>query len=51
MILLCAQKEKDIDDPGTRDLYETGTVAVIMRMLKLPDSRIRYPTCLELQRW
>ncbi len=41
MILLCAQKEKDCEDPGNRDLYETGTVAVIMRMLKLPDSRIR----------
>jgi len=41
MILLCAQKEKDIEEPKAKDLYTTGTVAVIMRMLKLPDSRIR----------
>ena len=41
MILLCAQKEKDVDKPGTKDMYRIGTVAVIMRMLKLPDNRIR----------
>ncbi len=41
MILLCAQKEKDNDNPGGKDLYRVGTVAVIMRMLKLPDSRVR----------
>ncbi|HEY3175303.1 MAG TPA: endopeptidase La [Candidatus Polarisedimenticolia bacterium] len=41
MILLCAQKEKEVEKPGSRDLYRIGTVAVIMRMLKLPDNRIR----------
>jgi len=41
MILLSAQKEKDTDSPGSKDLYRIGTVAVIMRMLKLPDSRVR----------
>ena len=41
MILLTAQKDKDNDDPEGEDLYTTGTVAVIMRMLKLPDGRIR----------
>ena len=41
MILLTAQKDKDNDDPDGVDLYTTGTVAVIMRMLKLPDGRIR----------
>ncbi len=41
MILLVAQRDKDEEDPATEDLYETGTVAVIMRMLKLPDERIR----------
>ncbi len=29
------------DNPGGEDLYEVGTAAVIMRMLKLPDGRIR----------
>nr|NIN70599.1 AAA family ATPase [Gemmatimonadota bacterium]NIO64502.1 AAA family ATPase [Gammaproteobacteria bacterium]NIR20905.1 AAA family ATPase [Gammaproteobacteria bacterium] len=41
MILLTSQKDKDNDDPEGDDLFTTGTVAVIMRMLKLPDGRIR----------
>ena len=41
MILLTAQKDKDEEDPDSSDLFEIGTVAVIMRMLKLPDGRIR----------
>src|SRR3989449_7356259 len=41
MVLLLAQKDKDVDQVGERDLYRVGTVAVIMRMLKLPDNRIR----------
>ena len=41
MILLAAQKKQDQEDPGPEDVYQMGTVAVIMRMLKLPDGRIR----------
>ena len=41
MILLTAQRDKDEEDPKSGDLHEIGTVAVIMRMLKLPDERIR----------
>ena len=41
MILLTAQRDKDVEDPEQEDLFQTGTVAVIMRMLKLPDGRIR----------
>ena len=41
MILLVAQKDRDEEDPGEDDLFRVGTVAVIMRMLKLPDERIR----------
>ena len=41
MILLTAQRDRDEDDPSGADLFQTGTVAVIMRMLKLPDGRIR----------
>ncbi len=41
MILLVAQKEKDEEEPTADDLFQVGTVAVIMRMLKLPDERIR----------
>ena len=41
MILLDCQKDLDKEEPTQEDLYDVGTVAVIMRMLKLPDGRIR----------
>jgi ATP-dependent Lon protease len=41
MILLAAQKEQEKEDPAPEDVYPVGTVALIMRMLKLPDGRIR----------
>ena len=41
MILLASQKDLDKEEPAGDDLYRVGTVAVIMRMLKLPDGRIR----------
>jgi ATP-dependent Lon protease len=41
MILLASQKDSAADDPKAEDLYDFGTVAVIMRMLKLPDGRVR----------
>ncbi len=41
MIVLVSQKDVNKEDPEQEDLYEVGTVAIIMRMLKLPDGRIR----------
>lgn len=41
MILLVSQKDVNKEEPMQEDLYEVGTVAIIMRMLKLPDGRIR----------
>lgn len=41
MILLVSQRDVNSEDPEQEDLYKVGTVAVIMRMLKLPDGRIR----------
>ena len=41
MILLAAQREQEKEDPSPEDIYPVGTVALIMRMLKLPDGRIR----------
>jgi ATP-dependent Lon protease len=41
MILLVSQKDVNKEEPEQDDLYTTGTVAIIMRMLKLPDGRIR----------
>ena len=41
LILLVSQKETEQEEPAAKDLYLMGTVSVIMRMLKLPDGRIR----------
>jgi ATP-dependent Lon protease len=41
VIMLVAQRDPAIDNPGDGELHEVGTAAVIMRMLKLPDGRIR----------
>jgi ATP-dependent Lon protease len=41
MIMLVSQKDVDKEEPEQEDLFKVGTVAVIMRMLKLPDGRIR----------
>jgi ATP-dependent Lon protease len=41
MILLLTQKDSTVEEPTETDMYPIGTVAVIMRMLKLPDGRIR----------
>ncbi len=41
MVLLLTQKDLNIENPPPEDLYSVGTVAVIMRMLKLPDGRVK----------
>jgi ATP-dependent Lon protease len=40
-ILLVAQKQADIDDPKSRDLYTVGTIATILQLLKLPDGTVK----------
>ncbi|MES1925676.1 endopeptidase La [Salinisphaera sp. T31B1] len=40
-ILLVAQKAADIDDPGADDIYEVGTLASILQLLKLPDGTVK----------
>ncbi len=40
-ILLVAQMSPDIDDPGAADLYELGTLANVLQLLKLPDGTIK----------
>jgi ATP-dependent Lon protease len=41
MIYLASQKDINVENPSPSDLYSMGTVGVIMRMLKLPDGRIK----------
>ncbi len=40
-IILAAQKNPDVDEPGTDDLYDIGTVANILQLLKLPDGTVK----------
>ena len=40
-IFLATQKDPSLEEPQPEDLYRTGTVAMIMRMLKLPDGRLK----------
>ena len=36
-IAVFCQKSPDIDEPGFSDLYQTGTMARVLRILKMPD--------------
>jgi len=40
-ILLIAQKDSTDDDPSAESLYETGTLANILQLLKLPDGTVK----------
>jgi ATP-dependent Lon protease len=40
-ILLIAQQKADMDDPDPEDLYEVGTLATILQLLKLPDGTVK----------
>ena len=41
LILVATQKDQTMDDPAPDDIYNVGTVAMIMRMVKLPDNRLK----------
>ncbi|WP_448586983.1 endopeptidase La [Thermaurantiacus sp.] len=40
-IFLLSQKNPADEDPGREDLYDVGTVAVILQLLKLPDGTVK----------
>jgi len=40
-ILLVAQKSAEMDSPGPDDIYQVGTLAAILQLLKLPDGTIK----------
>jgi ATP-dependent Lon protease len=40
-IFLVAQKEPEDDDPQFKDLYQIGTLANILQLLKLPDGTVK----------
>ncbi len=40
-LLLATQKDPDHENPGPDDIYSVGTVGRVLRMLKLPDGRLK----------
>ncbi|ALR93672.1 MULTISPECIES: endopeptidase La [Vibrio] len=40
-VLLVAQKQADTDEPTVDDLFDVGTVATILQLLKLPDGTVK----------
>lgn len=40
-IMLIAQRQAELDEPGPRDLYDTGTLATILQLLKMPDGTVK----------
>jgi ATP-dependent Lon protease len=41
MILMVAQRDQADENPTSKDLYEIGTAGTIIRMVKLPDQKMR----------
>lgn len=40
-IFLVAQKDAGVDEPQTDDIYQVGTIATILQLLKLPDGTVK----------
>ncbi|TDI24885.1 MAG: endopeptidase La, partial [Acidobacteria bacterium] len=41
LLLLTTQREADVEDPEPEDLYPVGTVAMVMRILRMGDGRVK----------
>ena len=40
-ILLASQKDAELDEPSPEEIYQTGTVAEVRQLLKLPGGNLR----------
>ena len=40
-IFLCTQKSETVENPGMDDLFHIGSVAIILRLLKMPDGHLK----------
>lgn len=40
-MFIVAQRDESVEDPTAEDLYTVGTVVLILRMLKMPDGRLK----------
>jgi ATP-dependent Lon protease len=41
LLVLVAQRNPELEEPGPDDLHRVGTVAMVMRTLRLPDGRVK----------
>src|SRR4029077_14065722 len=41
LVVLVAQRDPDCEEPGKDDVYDIGTMAEVMQMLKLPDGTVK----------
>ncbi|HYK88247.1 MAG TPA: endopeptidase La [Acidobacteriota bacterium] len=55
LILLVTQRNQETESPTPKDMYEIGTVGIVIRMLKMPDQKVRVlvqgVTRAKVQRW
>ena len=40
-IFLVAQRDANVDEPGVEDIYDFGTVATVLQLLRLPDGTVK----------
>jgi ATP-dependent Lon protease len=40
-IVLVTQKNSEVDDPGSKDLYQYGCLSKVLQLLKLPDGTVK----------
>jgi len=41
LLLLVTQRDADVEDPSPQEIHQIGTVSMVMRVLKMPDGRIK----------
>ena len=40
-IVLVTQKNSEVDDPGSKDLFQYGCLSKVLQLLKLPDGTVK----------
>ena len=41
LVFLVTQRDQGVGNPGPTDMYDVGTVGMVIRMLKMPDQNVR----------
>ncbi len=40
-MMLCAQRDSELEEPDLEDLYEVGSIVQVLRLLKMPDGKVK----------